>query len=906
MCALRDVREVRIAPSAPSPDGWVVRMHRSCRSIGIPVVIACMLVAGLVLVAPASARPVTPATSAQPARIVGGTGSCGRAKGVIVAVSFRRWHGPIRRGCALHAATGLGALNRAGFTTRGTRQDGPAFVCRIGNPRFRHGRRFPTAAQDPCVRTPPANAFWSYWTAARGHNHWRFSRLGAAAHHPRAGEADAWVFGAGKRPGFTPRQVRAGLHTPATAATTAAAVTHTHPNMAAATRYLTDRANLVDGNRYAAAGTNVTDYGLSMDAAIALAASGAADNTLRAVTNYVFAHADRYTGIGTEYASGGAIGKEALLAEVTDANPRAVNGHDLVAALDASVCSGTSSGCTGAGNYRYAQSTFAQAIGVIARLRAGDAASVARPLAFLTGLQADSGAFPSVLPGHDADVDSTAAAAMALDLAGRNAAAQRALTWIAGRQLADGSFPGAAGHSTNSTGLAVQALSLASTKYRDAIGRAQAFLARQQSPDGGFAVANGNSRSDLRATTQVVSGAFGMSLGTVSDDLSRREQVAVNRARAVRFLTSSLTHGTHLAFAGGHGPNYGGTADLAVALAAAGGHDHALRTVLHFLVKHVDAYVDPRGKQSFPGPFTGAAGKLAVLAEITDRHPRAFGGVNLLHVLTSNVCKRAKGGQFGPCSAKGDFYQAFSTVGQALGVLALARAHASVPRAALRRLVELQCADGGFSSTLITGRSKCKSDVDSTGFALEALVRVRSAKVQVTRAIAFLRTRQRRDGGWLGAAGENTNSTALAIQGLLAAGSRSAAVQAGVRRAMRFLARRQNGNGGFGISAASPKSDILASTQAVPAIYRATLSRLSHPVRLRASRGGRTAAAPGAPRKTATAPMPRPAPSSSAPAAAGTASSTGPLVGLAAGLIVVGATLTALARRRRTARGHGN
>ena len=879
-------------------------MYRSCRSIGALLAIVCTLVAGLVLVAPTpNAGAAAPA--ARPARIVGGVGSCGRAKGVVVAVSFRRWHGPIRRGCSLHAATGLGALKRAGFSTRGTRQDGPAFVCRIGHPRFRHGRRFPTPAQDACVRTPPANAFWSYWTAGRGRNHWRFSRLGAAAHRPKAGEADAWVFGAGKRPGFSPRQVRAGLHAPARAATTAAAVTGARPNMTAATGYLTDRANLVDGNRYAAAGTDVTDYGLSMDAAIALAASGRAGDAQRAVTDFVLAHADRYTGIGTRYASGGAIGKEALLAEITGANPRDVNGHDLIAALDATVCSARSSECAGDGNYRYAQSTFAQALGVIARLRAGDTGPVARPLEFLSGLQARSGAFPSVLPGHDADVDSTAAAAMALELAGRNAAAQRALTWIAGRQLADGSFPGTAGHSTNSTGLAVQALSLAPTRYRDAIAGADAFLARQQNPDGGFTVASGTGRSDLRATAQVVSGASGISLGAVSDDLSRH-QASVNRQRAVHFLLSSLTHGTHLEFSGGHGANYGGTADLGVGLAAAGGHDRALRAVLRYLVKHVNAYVDPRGKQSFPGPFTGAAGKLAVLAEITGQHPRAFGGVNLLHVLTSNVCERAKGGQFGPCSAKGDFYQAFSTVGQALGVLALARAHASVPRAALRRLIGLQCADGGFSSTLITGRSKCKSDVDSTGFAIEALVRVRSAKAQVTRAVAFLRTRQRHDGGWLGAAGENTNSTALAIQGLLAAGRGSAAVQAAVRRAIRFLARRQNGNGGFGISAASPKSDILASTQAVPAIYRATLSRLSHPVRLRPSRGGHTAAAASTPTKTATAPMPRPAPSSSATAAASAGSSTGPLVGLAAGLIVAGAALTVLARRRRTARGHGN
>jgi prenyltransferase beta subunit len=883
-------------------------MFRLPRSTGLAVVIASALVIGLPLATPASADPTGSASSIRSARIVGGTGACTQARGATVAVSFRRWHGPVVRGCGLRAATGIGLLKRAGFSTRGTRQDGPAFVCRIGHRRFHHGRRYPTPAQDPCFRTPPANAFWSYWVAARGRNHWSFSRLGAAAHHPKAGEADAWVFGAGKRPGFTPQQVRAGLRGPTPRATTVSAMTGSRPDLMAATGYLTDRANLVDGNRYAAAGTNITDYGLTMDAAVALAASGTADRTLRAVTRYVFGHADRYTGIGTRFASGGAIGKEALLAEITGFNPRAVNGHDLIRALDGSVCTGTSAGCAGDGNYRYAQSTFAQALGVIARLRAAHSASIARPLAFLSGLQAGNGAFPSVLPGHDTDVDSTAAAAMALDLAGRKTEAQRALTWIASRQLGDGSFPGAAGHSTNSTGLAVQALSLAGPHYRPAIVRANAFLAREQNSDGGFTVAPGTSGSDLRATTQVLSGAAGISLGTLSDDLNS-QKATLNRQRAVRFLVSSLTRGTHLRFAGGHGANYGGTADLAVGLAAAGGHDRTLRAVVRYLAKHVNAYVDPRGKQSFPGPFTGAAGKLAVLAEITGRSPRAFGGVNLLHVLTSNVCARAKGGQFGPCSARGDFYQAFSTVGQAFGVLALARAHVHVPRAALHRLVGLQCADGGFSSTLITGSSRCKSDVDSTGFAIEALVRGPSAKAQVTRAAAFLRVRQRHDGGWRGAAGENSNSTALAVQGLLASGRGSVAVQGAVRRALRFLAQRQNRDGGFGISSASPNSDILASTQTVPAIYRATLNRLSHPIR-RARPGGSAAGSTSPasmPPTTLPSPMAGPAQSAASSSLArrlaSTGSAGGAIIGAVAGLLVLGGALTVVARNRRSVRG---
>jgi len=83
--------------------------------------------------------------------------------------------------------------------------------------------------------------------------------------------------------------------------------------------------------------------------------------------------ADTWTGIGTRFAAGGSIGDEALLAEVTGYNPRDFGGHDLIAALNASVCARVSAGgntsCAGAGNYTYATSVFDQALGIIAQLR---------------------------------------------------------------------------------------------------------------------------------------------------------------------------------------------------------------------------------------------------------------------------------------------------------------------------------------------------------------------------------------------------------------------------------------------------------------------------------------------------------------------------------------------------------
>ena len=106
------------------------------------------------------------------------------------------------------------------------------------------------------------------------------------------------------------------------------------------------------------------------------------------------------------------------------------------------------------------------------------------------------------------------------------------------------------------------------------------------------------------------------------------------------------------------------------------------------------------------------------------------------------------------------------------------------------RLLQLQCPDGGFSSTLPPA-APCVPDVDTTGFALQALALVdrRRDRDDVAAADALLRGQdyvlsvRRSDGSFPGAAGNNTNSTALAVQALLAA--------PGTHRVRRVGRRRQ-------------------------------------------------------------------------------------------------------------------
>jgi Prenyltransferase and squalene oxidase repeat len=308
------------------------------------------------------------------------------------------------------------------------------------------------------------------------------------------------------------------------------------PNLVTGSAYLSAPANLIDGHYYESF-PGYADFGLTIDGAFALAATGDDDLALKGIVEFLDSGGqdphgytvNTWTGIGTRYAAGGSIGDEALLAEVTGYNPHDFGGHDLIAALDASVCARASASsntsCAGAGNYTYATSVFDQALGIIAQLRAGQASQAAAPIQYLESLRNADGSFPSLIPdSHDQDVDSTAMAVMALALVPGSAATadvESAAAWIAGRQEADGGFPGASGDSVNSAGLAIQALTLEGSRYQPQIDAALGFLAAEQNADGGFNVDAGGQRgSDVRASAQALGGAVGTSFGTLQRNLS--------------------------------------------------------------------------------------------------------------------------------------------------------------------------------------------------------------------------------------------------------------------------------------------------------------------------------------------------------------------------------------------------
>jgi energy-coupling factor transport system substrate-specific component len=150
-------------------------------------------------------------------------------------------------------------------------------------------------------------------------------------------------------------------------------------------------------------------------------------------------------------------------------------------------------------------------------------------------------------------------------------------------------------------------------------------------------------------------------------------------------------------------------------------------------------------------------------------------------------------------------------------VLALSAAGAPVPSRMLRWLVRQQDRDGGFGFSTAGG----VSDVDDTGAVLEALagdyapgaIRARA------RAVRFLRRTHNRDGGFPQQAGEQSNaqSTAFAVQGLIAAGVTPSA------SAFAYLSSLTGADGHVRYSRSTDQTPVWVTAQALMALARKPL-----------------------------------------------------------------------------------
>jgi energy-coupling factor transport system substrate-specific component len=146
----------------------------------------------------------------------------------------------------------------------------------------------------------------------------------------------------------------------------------------------------------------------------------------------------------------------------------------------------------------------------------------------------------------------------------------------------------------------------------------------------------------------------------------------------------------------------------------------------------------------------------------------------------------------------------------AFAVLALRSAGVTPSAKTLGWLSRQQDHDGGFNF----GTSGGTSDVDDTGAVLEALG-------SNGRASAYIERHQNRDGGFPSQPGEDSNaqSTAWAVQGLLAAGAGSSAVN----RALGYLGSLTAPDGHIRYSRSSDQSPVWVTGEALMALARKPL-----------------------------------------------------------------------------------
>lgn len=274
--------------------------------------------------------------------------------------------------------------------------------------------------------------------------------------------------------------------------------------------------------------TALPDPSMTAQAALALAGAGAEPATVAAMIAWLADNVEDYVAPGGAADSPGALAWLILDAVAVGADPTSFGGVDLVARLEATE---EPDGLFGSDPPTY-DGVFRQGLSLIALTAAGVPAPDG--VAWLVDQQCDDGGFvafridtsvpcPSVDPLTFAgeDTNSTALAAMALDLAGADAPADAAMAWLESVRTPAGGFPylgdPTLAQDANSTGLV--ALAFRTVEGTVDAGSVAAMGALQV-PETGDAADRGGIAfqaadplfPDLMATTQALLGLAGQAL----------------------------------------------------------------------------------------------------------------------------------------------------------------------------------------------------------------------------------------------------------------------------------------------------------------------------------------------------------------------------------------------------------
>lgn len=277
-----------------------------------------------------------------------------------------------------------------------------------------------------------------------------------------------------------------------------------------------------------------------------------------------------------------------------------------------------------------------------------------------------------------------------------------------------------------------------------------------------------------RAAVTVASGVAVASLVLPTAADAAKSTTKDPAAAAASYLTRQLggDNNDHFTvkFSGKVYADDGETADGVLSMDASGSAQSAAKRMTKWLESDATTYAG-----ATPNVYPGSAAKLLLVAEAQHVDPETFGGLDLIGAIVGD--EGAGGAANGEYQNPGDTTYSASVLNQSLAVLALALAPnqpAQPSSDAVSFLAGQQCADGGFQVDIrpdtTTDCTAASEDVDTTAYAIQALIAAGSSD-GVDDAVTWLTSKQNKDGGWGETPGAKSeaNSTAIAIEALIAA-----------------------------------------------------------------------------------------------------------------------------------------
>lgn len=228
-------------------------------------------------------------------------------------------------------------------------------------------------------------------------------------------------------------------------------------------------------------------------------------------------------------------------------------------------------------------------------------------------------------------------------------------------------------------------------------------------------------------------------------------------------------------------PNVATTLDLGIGLVRTGADADLLTRVRG----GIDARLAATVKTSGDLTTSGVTAKAAQFYALAGQTPAALPGETLVQRVEAVVDGTGQLiGRYNDFTT-GDPVDYPDSFNQPSAVVALAKGGSAEAPAAIARLIDSQCADGGFGLDPFTDPSKpavCASEVDTTAASIQALKEapgVTGADDDIADATAWLLSQQAADGSFKTAfTAPNTNSTGLAAVALDLVGQDAAAAKA--------------------------------------------------------------------------------------------------------------------------------